>query len=251
MKFKLTILLMFLSTLLFAQSEKQDRFEKHYRQLVKDFYRQLFKESVTVKEFSEIYVYAGYIDSDLTKKHLNTDKMKSELMNSIKTKHFDELTNKLTINEINNVIEKSEISSDGYDFEIIMELPLSKNYSIYFDLDNDIPGRIEYIFLKNAINIGSMDNKEYKEQLFRPGIINESDGYTNLRENPNSKSKVVGILKTNELFFYSPIGDSDWYPVQMRYLGKKIGYIHKSKIIKYSNFPKQIKVKVDKIRGGC
>jgi len=37
----------------------------------------------------------------------------------------------------------------------------------------------------------------------------------------------------------------------MRYLGKKIGYIHKSKIIKYSNFPKQIKVKVDKIRGGC
>jgi hypothetical protein len=218
---------------------------------VKNFYRQLFTDSVTVKKFAEIYVFAEYENSELTKKYIVTDTMESELMRSFKNKYFNELTNNLTIKEIDKLIYNSELSTDGYEFGIILELPLSKNYSVYFGLDSDIPGKIEGIYLKDAIDIGCKEKNYPEEQLFRPGIINNADGYTNLREKSDSKSKIVGRLKINELFFYSPIGDSDWYPVKKTETGKIAGYIHKSRIIKYSNFPKLIKEKVYKIRGGC
>jgi hypothetical protein len=251
MKHKLTILLLFLTTIGYAQNDRQDKYDRHYRQLVKDFYRQLFKESVTVKELDEIWQFGEYENSELKKKQSVSDTEQSELMKSVKNKYFDELTNKLTIKEIEKVIDMSELSTDGYEFGIILELALSKKYSVYFDLDSDIPGKIERIYLKDAIEIGSKENHYPKEQLFRPGTINDTDGYTNLREKPDSKSKIVGRLKTNELFFYSPIGDSDWYPVKKEETSKILGYIHKTRITKYSNLPKLVKRKVDKIRGGC
>ena len=251
MKHKLTIFLLFLTTLGYAQNDRQDKYDIHYRQLVKDFYRQLFKESVTVKELADIWVFGEYEYSELKKQQSVNDTEKSELMKSVKNKYFDELTNKLTINEIVKLIDISELSTDGYDFGIILELPLSKNYSVFFELDADIPGKIEGIYLMDAIDIGGKEKDYPKEQLFRPAIINDTDGYSNLREKPDSKSKIVGRLKTNELFFYSPIGNSDWYPVKKEETSEILGYIHKTRITKYSNLPQLIKLKVDKIRGGC
>jgi len=45
--------------------------------------------------------------------------------------------------------------------------------------------------------------------------------------------------------------NNGWCPVYGKFGEKQIGYMHKSRIIKYSDFPKEIKLKVKKQRSGC
>jgi len=59
------------------------------------------------------------------------------------------------------------------------------------------------------------------------GIIVDDDGYSNIREYPDLKSKVVSKLYVGEVFTYSD-NNSSWFPVNT--FSKKKGFVHKSRI---------------------
>ncbi len=261
MRYRVIIIFIFLilNTIGYAQTYSDNQYEKHYRQLVKDFYKLLFKDKGSIKEFAEIYHYAEY-ERNKSKyvqeiKYGTTisDTVKSVLIKLIRCNYLKELTNNLQYYSIVDLVNNAKITSDGWSFGVLLELQISNKYSIYFDIDGDIPGSIERIYLKDGLELGGKVMNEYIDTLKRPGIINDKDGFTKLREKPDGKSKIAGQIKNNELIFYTPIGDSEWYPVYKFEVSEMIfvGYIHKSRIVNYQKFPVSIKKQVDKLRGGC
>lgn len=78
-------------------------------------------------------------------------------------------------------------------------------------------------------------------------IINDKDGYTNVRKKPNSKSEIVYKLLENEMFQYETENEkSDWIKVYIRKnkfdineefkFSKSIeGYIHKTRLLTLSS----------------
>ncbi|MFY7670794.1 SH3 domain-containing protein [Tenacibaculum sp. MEBiC06402] len=60
------------------------------------------------------------------------------------------------------------------------------------------------------------------------GIINDPDGYVNIRLEKSNKSEIIGVLKTNEYFSYFPNKESNWWVIENE--KGMIGYVHKSRI---------------------
>ena len=119
-------------------------------------------------------------------------------------------------------------------------------------MNKDTPTQILNIWLPNGESLDDLVEGIKVEKLQRPGIINDPDGYTNIREKPDKNSAIiVGKFVKNEIFYYTPVSGSDWWPVYKKDGGEQIGYIHKSRILKYSDFPPKLKEKVRKLRGGC
>ena len=256
--YRLFIIVLILHTFqINVNSQSKIDYEKHYRQLVKDFYQLIDKDSVSINELSNVYMFGEYEKKDNTNSYYQSyklmisDSIKSILMEQIKAKFKFDLTQGLSIIQINTLIDKAEFSTDGYMFGLILLLKLNINTTIYFDIDSDIPGLIERIYLSNGMEIGGFINNNTKNLIFRPGIINDIDGYTNIRELPNIKSKIIGKINKDEIFLFFPTNLTDWWQVKRFDTNQIIGYIHKSKIISYPDFPAEIKHKTDKIRGGC
>lgn len=59
-------------------------------------------------------------------------------------------------------------------------------------------------------------------------VINDVDGYTNIREAPNSKSAIVGRVESGHKFLTHP-QPGDWWQVQVS--ANLYGYMHKSRIL--------------------
>lgn len=85
-------------------------------------------------------------------------------------------------------------------------------------------------------------------QLKTPAIINDPDGYVNIREKSNVKSKVVRQIKENELFYFTPLFKTEWYPVYLDENEPCIGYIHQSRIKTFEDFPGWLQEEVRKAR---
>ena len=76
-------------------------------------------------------------------------------------------------------------------------------------------------------------------QIEEFAMVNDKDGFANVRYRPNLKSKIVGRLKDKEVFFaMSEVGENDWIEIGKPNLQ---GFIHKSRVILFSSFP-EIKV---------
>jgi hypothetical protein len=70
-------------------------------------------------------------------------------------------------------------------------------------------------------------------------IIDDKDGFTNIREEPNMKSKIVGNVKEGELFFcFSNEKHKDWFAVDVKNNYNLSGYVHKSRIKFVEELPK-------------
>ncbi|MDY0202239.1 MAG: SH3 domain-containing protein [Tenuifilaceae bacterium] len=59
------------------------------------------------------------------------------------------------------------------------------------------------------------------------GIINDPDGFSNVRELPDGKSKIIDQIVDGEIFYYTE-NNENWYPVRT-YKGVN-GFVHKSRI---------------------
>jgi len=64
------------------------------------------------------------------------------------------------------------------------------------------------------------------------GIINDPDGYVNIRQDKSAQSKVIGKICEGDRFYYYSVTDSDWWKIQT-YYGNQSGYVHKSRIADY------------------
>ncbi len=60
------------------------------------------------------------------------------------------------------------------------------------------------------------------------GVVNDPDGFTNLRAAPSRESAILTQAKNGEVIEYSSASESDWWKVTLR-SGKK-GYMHSSRI---------------------
>ena len=59
-------------------------------------------------------------------------------------------------------------------------------------------------------------------------VINDPDGYTNVRQAPNGKSPIVARVDKSEFFFTNP-QRGDWWKVRLG--SHQEGYMHKSRIV--------------------
>jgi hypothetical protein len=67
-------------------------------------------------------------------------------------------------------------------------------------------------------------------------VIQDKDGFTNVRFDPTVKSKIVGTLKNNDVFFaMQEAGKEDWYEVGSPNVK---GFVHKSRMKLFSSFSK-------------
>lgn len=60
-------------------------------------------------------------------------------------------------------------------------------------------------------------------------VINDPDGFTNVREGQNGQSKIVGKIYNGDVFYYEKTS-SDWWEVYLKDDNNMMGYMHKSRI---------------------
>lgn len=133
--------------------------------------------------------------------------------------------------ETSDVISEINICDEGYKTRVIAEVLTYSGKWVFFQLNkySDEPIYITDIFLGNgesAYNKILPENPDYLRML---GVINDPDGYTNLREGMGSDFKIVKKVLKNEVFYYTPNIKSNWWYVTSLE-DCSIGYIHKSRI---------------------
>ncbi|HEY0653226.1 MAG TPA: SH3 domain-containing protein [Chryseosolibacter sp.] len=72
------------------------------------------------------------------------------------------------------------------------------------------------------------DANQSDSKIHKWGIINDKDGYSNVREAPDSKSKVIAKLLTNMKFRFFESSKTDWWQIETE--RGTTGYVHKSRI---------------------
>ena len=96
---------------------------------------------------------------------------------------------------------------------------------------------VVFLMLVSSL-LGQTDN------LHGFAIIKDKDGFTNMRKEPNTQSKIIGKIKDDELFYCLwNEGHDDWYEIDFE---GSSGFIHKSRIQSLADLPhekssKQIK----------
>jgi hypothetical protein len=107
------------------------------------------------------------------------------------------------------------------------------------------PSKISEIWLNNGDNLSELTIDNVTEKLKWVGIINTKNnkGSIKIYEKPNNSSIVTGQLLLNQTFFFTPIGDNDWWPVYNH--GEILGYIQKKDVVMYSNFPKELRDRLE------
>jgi hypothetical protein len=164
---------------------------------------------------------------------------------------FKTIVNTIPYDTIIKNVDITKPFEEGYDFSVLMELKLPKNGTLYFDINTNIEGGIEYIYFGNGKELRDLINDEHAGLLLRPGIIESKKGFTYLRTKKDSSSKIAGKIMNDQLFFFRPDDDSGWLQISLNDKPDFVGYINKNEIKKYSDFPSSIRSQVKKIRGGC
>lgn len=120
------------------------------------------------------------------------------------------------------------------------------------------------IFDSNGRNLLSETNTTTMQFA---GVIDDPDGFVNVREKPSIDSKVVEKIKKDELFFYTPIWGTNWCKVEVIHFKKHLenndeneddsknealdyethfaGYIHKSRIMPFEKCSRKIQRRIE------
>lgn len=227
------------------------------RKCVTELYNLLFSKSkITIAELDKVYNVDMNLEAqnnDSVNKMLFHDTIKAENLN------FESYTmKKIWDNEVvlsqgfdkQNVlrfIQNAPITSDGLELDSILELIFPNGTTIFYEINIDPPICINLIWGANGEILISNSKMKFR----RPGIINDKDGFTNIRKAPNINSEIITKFSTNELFFFTPVSKSNWWPVYSDETSPSIGYIYRNKVTYYDDFPESIKRKVKKMRSGC
>jgi hypothetical protein len=102
-------------------------------------------------------------------------------------------------------------------------------------------GETIYVWATSGLNMRDKPDDIYAQNTEGYGfaIINDKDGYTNVRGEPNAQSKIVGKIKEGELFHcFGDESHKDWFSVSFNGNNGFWGYVHKSRITFVEEFPK-------------
>ncbi|MEQ8715661.1 MAG: hypothetical protein RIC80_21770 [Cyclobacteriaceae bacterium] len=141
------------------------------------------------------------------------------------------------------------ILDEGYKTGITAEVDLSNDEKIYLKLNKyeDEPIYITTSFLTNGESVFNhvYNKKRYLKLL---GIINDPDGYTNIRSGRSATASVVSRITESQLFYYTPSTMSNWWKVT-NIEDCSSGYMHKSRIqsITSLDLSDEVSVKVKEV----
>ena len=104
--------------------------------------------------------------------------------------------------------------------------------------------KIIYLLIFLSLKLVAQNN-EFPEYGGYIGLINDSDGYTNLRESQSSSSQIIGKIKKNEEFrfiFPKEKGNYKWAKVKTN--KGKIGFVYFNRIyqLRKNNCTKQMEL---------
>jgi len=256
----ITILLLF-SFLSYSQQGHKPR------ESVKKLYEYLLmKEPVSINKFYEIYFHGDFLsearfvrnvlnrNKDLKEIDLileyrsKADTLKSSILREMQ-KNKKLLVGRYDLNYIYKQIDKSTIIYEGAFDSYLLKVHLDNNLILYFTLSGPF---IFNIWLPDGNSFDDLiDRNDNPRTLKRPGIIKDKDGYVNVRQSGSIDSPVYMKVFTNQVFYYTPTCYSNWYAVYETEEEECIGYMHKSRIVEYKDFPKRLKDKVQKDHSGC
>jgi hypothetical protein len=224
-----------------------------------------FDGKITIKQLNNVFLHESYsweAEQLINDGAYKINKIKlEELLEQQADKHNSQLmqimkrdkllfTQNYNYETILNLIQRSEIIEEGDLLVSLFELKFPNGNIIYFSINSDTPKTIIDIWLPSG-NDYTFGKRNHIVKLCRPGIINDRDGFTNIRKEADANSQIVGKFVTNELFFFTPVSGSNWWPVYKNETSPCVGYIYKNKITFYKDFPEVIKKKVIKMRTGC
>lgn len=145
------------------------------------------------------------------------------------------------------VIDKAKAYTDGEWMDTIVALSFPNGNTVYHQLTGG--SYWNHLWLPDGNCVFTLSSTPI--QYMRIAMINDPDGYVNIREKPNAHSKIVRKIKKNELFYFTPISRAEWYPVSLKEISPCIGYIHKSRIKTFGDFPKKLQDKIRHWLSGC
>lgn len=142
-----------------------------------------------------------------------------------------------------------ELYESTIGFDIVF--PNSKVIYFYLNRYPDESIEITNLYLEDGASIDyhlAADKSDFNLDyvyLKRKGIINDPDGYVNVRKGEGVKCPIVGKVMTDEVFLFTPNYYSDWWKVQSLD-GSIEGYMHKSRITPFGTLPEEKKKELKK-----
>ena len=158
----------------------------------------------------------------------------------------EELTFGYSEREIESIVSKAKSYDEGYMLDSMVQVDFPNGRTLYFEVSYEGLLSVNIIWLSDGSNLNARS-----ELLKRPAIINDKDGFVNIRKEPNGNSTILDEIYEKELFYYTPEYGKNWYRIYWKEGLAPCGYIHKSKITEFKDFPEDLKERVRKIRGGC
>lgn len=237
------------------------------QRVVEQFYVMLYKETVSIDQFSKVYLRASpysdalqFLEDSLQasvngllarKRESRIDPTSTPSFVFRKTiKHFQVLTHGLSLPEMKKVIDKGVIYDEEVFLQRFYEITFPNGDYISFALSKEPPLIIVQIWLSDGQSFSGLTDG-FVEKFKRPGIIQDPDGFVNIRAGASHESPIIGQLHKNDLFFYTPTNTSDWWLIYKEDAFTVLGYIHKSRILQYKDFPLKLQRKVHQLRDGC
>jgi len=159
---------------------------------------------------------------------------KSNLMELIR-KNKNVFTYGLSLDSIIQIVKLRQYKFDSTSFEndIRYEIELKKDKFVYFSFQSD---NYEFsIALNNGQCFDDYVLQEKSEHFYIKKMkITAKEGYANVRELPDTKSRTITKLYNNETVFVTPDNETFWYRYfkedvdEKGMIGDFVGYIHKS-----------------------
>lgn len=111
---------------------------------------------------------------------------------------------------ISTAINNARIFSYGNPLDSVVELNLG-NKALYFMVNTEPPRSYKYQDINDIYDGRGRNLLNNDDYLKFPAVINDTDGFTNVREGPSKKYKVKNKILQNEIFLYTPIFGENWY----------------------------------------
>ncbi|MEP5610787.1 MAG: SH3 domain-containing protein [Cyclobacteriaceae bacterium] len=191
---------------------------RDYKGTLIQFHRDLLNGSLKTPYSYEKYSHEGYaVEEDVYPGYI---------------KKYNSLITEITGNNINVIAEKirnSPILDYGSSSSVDIDLIFGTDFLVYSlnKYEN------EPITIGISLNGLSLYNhiikdapKAYKTERY--AIIDDPDGYTNVREEADVKSEIIAQIKENRVFIYHPNPNKRWLKVRLD--NEITGYMHISRI---------------------
>lgn len=126
-----------------------------------------------------------------------------------------------------------EMGHDNYyliEIDKPVESPVADKdgYAMILDRKETIYGYVLKSKVKEYTSLDVLEEERYTNTTqSKQGVINDKDGYVNVREEPNTQSKIVGKIMDKEIFNYWLTSDN-WYIVETK--DGTRGYVYKDRI---------------------